>query len=195
MRCALTAAMLPFAGATLFARNVNIQPAISQAAGPNAKAVLLFFVASDCQVSNRYFPEMERLQAEFLQHGVVTFFVYSNAGEQRSVVNAHQRAYGSSVESVWMDVGDVAELAGATTSPEAALLVRDGARWRLVYVGRIDDRYVHIGLERTTVQHHDVENAVQAMLTSKPVPAPGGPPVGCSLMLRDSSQRGAEGPR
>ena len=184
MRHVAALAVMLLSASGLSAGNVGVQAEMSAKAGPDAKALLLFFVASDCQVSNRYFPEMERLQVEFRQRGVVTYFVYSNDGEVSRVVNAHQQMYGASIESAWMDAGEVAVFAGATTSPEAALLVRDGARWKPVYLGRIDDRYLHIGLERTTVQHHDVEDAVEAMLAGRPVAAPGGPPVGCSLMLR-----------
>lgn len=41
----------------------------------SAKAILLFFVTDDCPVTNSYVPEMNRLQAAYAAHGVLTFAV------------------------------------------------------------------------------------------------------------------------
>ncbi len=125
---------------------------------------------------------MNRLRDEFKDSGVTTLYVYPNEGEKRGAVFQHQLEYGASQESAWLDVGDLVTLTGATTTPEAALLVREGDRWRAVYAGRIDDRYVHFGVERAHVEHHDAEDAVRAALADRPIPNPGGPPVGCGIM-------------
>ncbi len=42
---------------------------------------------------------------------------------------------------------------------------------REVYRGRIDDRYFALGRERPQAMHHDLEEAIRAVLADKPVPA------------------------
>jgi hypothetical protein len=74
-------------------------------------------------------------------------------------------------------------LAHATVTPESAVFVVEGGTLREVYHGRIDDRYLDIGQERPQAQHHDLETAITAALAGKPVPQPGGPPVGCSIVF------------
>jgi hypothetical protein len=67
-------------------------------------------------------------------------------------------------------------------TPEAAVFVPDGSGWREVYHGRIDDRYLSFGHERPHATQHDLELAIGAALAHRPVPPPGGDPVGCAIM-------------
>ena len=166
------------------ARDAFAADPFDRLAGPEARTLLLFFVSSDCPVSNRYFPEMERLQRAFAGSGVHTLYVYANSGEEAEAVRRHQLEFGAPADEGVLDrAGDLVRSVNATTTPEAALLERTGNGWRVVYLGRIDDRYVHIGLERPVAEHHDLERALQAATHGKPVPGPGGPPVGCSIMV------------
>jgi hypothetical protein len=57
---------------------------------------------------------------------------------------------------------------------------------REIYRGRVDDRYVSLGRERPFARKHDLEDAVRAILSNRPVPPPGGPPVGCSIVPRSA---------
>jgi len=70
--------------------------------------------------------------------------------------------------------------ANASVTPEAAIFTAD---MREVYHGRIDDRYLDVGKERPQAAHHDLELAISAALAGKPVPQPGGPSVGCSIVF------------
>jgi hypothetical protein len=73
-------------------------------------------------------------------------------------------------------------MAQVTTTPEAAVFVPRNGALREVYRGRIDDRYLSLGTERPQATHHDLEEAIRAVLAGKLVPQPGGPPVGCSIV-------------
>lgn len=148
-----------------------------------ARALMVYFVASDCPVSNRYFPEMERLAARFAGQGVATRYVYANATETTAGVGRHQVEFGAPVSEVRMDpAGALVRATGATATPEAVLLLHEGPAWRVAYRGRIDDRYVHIGVERPRAERHDLVNAVVAALAHQPVMPPGGPVVGCGIV-------------
>ena len=150
---------------------------------PQAKALLLYFVASDCPVSNRYFPEMERLASSAAPHNVQTRFIYPNTYENLPEAQHHQTTFGASPADARVDTtGELVHLTGARTTPEAVLLLKQGSTWKVAYRGRIDDRYIHIGLERGQVEHHDLEAALAAVLAGKPAPVPTGPAVGCAIM-------------
>ncbi len=68
--------------------------------------------------------------------------------------------------------------ARATVAPEAAVFAPGG---KLVYHGRIDDRYVDVGKARPAAQVHDLENAITATLAGKPVEHAETRAVGCYL--------------
>jgi hypothetical protein len=69
-------------------------------------------------------------------------------------------------------------LSKATVTPEAAVF--DRAK-RLVYHGRIDDRFVSLGLERPEPTTHDLADALSAMLAGKRVAPASTQAVGCFL--------------
>jgi len=145
--------------------------------------VVLVFAATDCPISNRYVPEIARLNREFGQKGVRIWWVFPNPEDNASAVAQHNRAF-SITEPVVLDAHqDLVHLAHATITPEAAVFTPQGGGLREVYRGRIDDRYLSIGQERPQPQKHDLEAAISAALAGKSIPRPGGPPVGCSIVF------------
>jgi hypothetical protein len=163
------------------ATDLNGHP-VERLAPAGARAVVLFFAASDCPVSNRYIPEIQRLAAEFGSRGVRFWFVYPNPGDDAEVIRAHDAEYSIAGNTAIDSKQNLVRMAHATTTPEVAILVPAGADLREVYRGRIDDRYAALGRERPQATRHDLEKAIRAVLGGKPVPQPGGPPVGCSIV-------------
>jgi AhpC/TSA family len=155
---------------------------VTQLAPPGSRAVVLFFAASDCPISNRYVPEMQRLTRQFEPSGVRVWFVYPNPGDSAKVVRAHDVEFSITVNTALDNKQSLTQMAHATTTPEAAVFIPERGGLHEVYRGRIDDRYLSLGTERPQATRHDLEDAVRAVLAGKPVPQPGGPPIGCSIV-------------
>jgi AhpC/TSA family len=155
---------------------------ITQLAPAEARAIVLFFAASDCPISNRYIPEMQRLAKQYEPAGVRMWFVYPNPGDGAKAVRAHNLEFAITANTALDSRQKLVHLAGATVTPEVAILIPEGGSLRLAYRGRIDDRYFALGTERPQAAHHDLEQAIRAVLAAKPVPPPGGPPIGCSIV-------------
>jgi hypothetical protein len=156
--------------------------AVTELAPSSAKAVVLYFVATDCPISNRTFPEMKRVRNEFASHGVAFWFVYPNEGESAALVKQHQAEFDAGGNALLDDHGVLTKMTHARVTPEAVVLKREGTAWVPVYEGRVDDRYVHLGLERPAIQNHFAERVVDEVLAGKPVEAATGTPVGCGIM-------------
>lgn len=151
----------------------------------DARAVVLYFIASDCPISNRLLPEMVRIERKFEAQHVRFFFVYPNSTETHAAIRAHRTAYGLDTRqrNAFTDAHEsLARLTGANVTPEAAILIPEGKSLRPVYTGRIDDRFLSLGVERPVATRHDLEDAIAAVLANHPVPPPAGPPVGCAFM-------------
>ena len=155
---------------------------ITDLAGPGIRVVVLIFAASDCPVSNRYVPEIARLNREFTKQGVRIWWVFPNPEDRSSTVAQHNHAFAITEPTVLDTRQSLVHLAHVTTTPEAAVFRSKGNDLREVYRGRIDDRYLSIGQERPRAQQHDLEAAIGAALADKPVPPSGGPPIGCSIV-------------
>ncbi len=148
----------------------------------NAPAIVLFFTASDCPIANRYEPEMLRLEHEFATSGVEFWWVYPNPGDTAEQIRNHQSQFAGSTHVIRDTQQSLVQIAHATVTPEAAILVPSSGTLREVYHGRIDDRYIAFGRERPRALHHELEDAIAALLAKRSVPEPAGPPVGCSIV-------------
>jgi hypothetical protein len=173
--------LLALATATTLAVDLDGRP-VTQLAPPGSRAVVLFFAASDCPISNRYIPEIQGLTKQFEPLGVRVWFVYPNPTDTAKVVRAHDVEFSITANTALDTRQSLTQMAHATITPEAAVFVPQAGRLHEVYRGRIDDRYLALGTERPQATRHDLEDAIRAVLANKPVPQPGGPPIGCSIV-------------
>jgi hypothetical protein len=156
--------------------------AIANLAPSGTTAVVLFFAASDCPISNRYIPELQRLERQFQSSGVQVWFVYPNPGDNAPAIRAHDVEFAISAKTALDTNQSLTRMAHATATPEAAVFIPEGSILRQVYRGRIDDRYISVGTERPHAVHHDLEQAIRAVLAHTSVLPPGGPTIGCSIV-------------
>jgi thiol-disulfide isomerase/thioredoxin len=156
--------------------------AIDRLASSGTRAVVLFFAASDCPLSNRYIPEIQRIAKEFAPDAVHVWFVYPNPGDSAKIVRSHNAEYAIDAPTALDTAQALTQMAHAAVTPEAAIFIPEGRELREVYRGRIDDRYIAFGRERPQAMHHDLEDAIRAVLDRRSVPQPGGPPIGCSIV-------------
>lgn len=170
------------AGTTLTRGQVAVTDLDGRAVAPlggGAPATVLVFTAVDCPISDRYAPEVRRLAARYADRGVRFHVVYANAGERPVAARAHAAAFAYGLPVVLDAAGALADRAAATVTPEAAVF--DG-RGRLVYHGRIDDRYVDFGVDRLAPTTHELDDALAAVLAGRPVTTPAVPAVGCAIV-------------
>jgi hypothetical protein len=186
LACLLTTTFFTHAqpAPSAYGYNLNRQP-VTHLAAPDTQAVVLFFVASDCPISNRYIPEIQRIESKFAARHVAFWFVYPNVGETPEAVRQHEAVYGAEDHILLDSHHKLVDLTHAKVTPEAAVLIPEHANaetLRPVYHGRIDDRYLEIGRERPTPTQHDLERAILNVLQHRSVQPPGGPAVGCGIV-------------
>jgi hypothetical protein len=70
------------------------------------------------------------------------------------------------------------KLARPTVTPEVAVIDPKG---RVVYSGRIDDRYIELGRDRVTPTTHDLEDVLKKAALMEPVTPRRTTAVGCYL--------------
>jgi hypothetical protein len=147
--------------------------------GAKAKAIVWLFTSTDCPISNRYAPEVRRLEARFGPEGVVFRLIYPNPRETPPSIRDHMTAfaYGGATQAFHDPMQTLVKLSGVTVTPEAAVY----AGGRIVYRGRIDDRYVELGRERPAATVHDLADALAAVVSDRPVPNPVTQAVGCFI--------------
>lgn len=141
------------------------------------KVTVLIFVRTDCPISNRYAPLLQRLNASF--SGKAKFWlVYPDKKTTANEIAAHLKQFHSSISALRDPNHSLVKLASATITPEAAVFDAQG---RLFYHGRIDNWYEDAARSRRAATTHELQNAVEAALSGKPAPLASAPAVGCYI--------------
>ena len=137
---------------------------------------VLVFTTTDCPISNRYAPEIERLAAKF--KGKAQFvLVYPVPADSPEMIREHAKKFAYSIETLRDTDQKLVKQTGVTVTPEAAIM--NGTR--VLYRGRIDDRYIDFGKDRLKPTRHDLEDALEALIAGKPVAQRETRAVGCII--------------
>ena len=140
------------------------------------KLAVYVFTTTDCPISNRYAPEIQRLAAKFRPEASFTL-VYPVPTDSPAMIREHIKKYGYSLQYV-RDVDQrLVRMTGARVLPEVAVM--QGSN--LLYRGRIDDRYIEFGKERIAPTTRELEDALMSAATGKPIAVKETQAVGCIL--------------
>jgi len=143
----------------------------------NRRGVVFFLTRTDCPISNRYAPEVQRLMEEYGAH-VDFWLVYPDPEESPGQIAEHVHEYGYHCGVLRDVTHQLVDLVGAEVTPEAAVFSAAG---QLVYSGRIDDRYVDFGKVRSAATVHDLERVLLALLAGDEVASTRTRAIGCPI--------------
>lgn len=141
------------------------------------RAVVLLFIRTDCPISNRYVPEIQRLHAKFSSAKIDFRLVYPESGLTTSAMEKHCQEFHYDIPAMLDSSHRLVDRARATVTPEAAVFVHG----ELAYLGRIDDRYVDIGQARTAADEHDLEAVLEPIAAGRQVAFRETKSIGCSI--------------
>lgn len=142
------------------------------------KAVVLMFVATDCPNSNTYAPVVARLYREYSGRGIAFFNVFSDPSETAETIRKHEADFKTPFPALLDPRQTLARQTGARSTPEVVILDPQGNR---LYRGRVDDRFVAFGKTRYQPTENDLQEALDAVLSGKPVAHPVTKTIGCAI--------------
>ncbi len=142
------------------------------------RGVALLFVRTDCPISNRYAPALSQIHATFAPLGIDFWAVHPDGGTDAAAARAHLAEYGLPFGALLDPAHRLVDRAGATVMPQAALFDRAG---RLLYSGRIDDRFIDFGIARAEPTRHELLDALESLLEGKEPPCAHAPAIGCLI--------------
>ena len=149
------------------------------------KFVVLEWHNQGCPYTKKHYDSgnMERLQKEWTQKGVVWFTVISSAPGTQGYVTAQQeneymQRMGAAPTAALLDpTGDLGHLYDAKTTPHMFIINPAGV---LIYDGAIDDRPTPDEADIATSRNY-VSLALGEAMSGKPVSTPTSRPYGCSV--------------
>ena len=145
--------------------------------------IVAVFLATRCPVAQRYAMRLKRLHAEFAgnenKHHTTFIGIYANEEDTLDDVKAYIQKAEYTFPIVKDTTGYLAELLGATMTPQVMLIDTSGT---LRYRGPIDDnRY------ETRIKHNYLRDALLATHTGDAIPLQETPAFGCTIHLPEAS--------
>lgn len=141
-----------------------------------AKARVLFFIGTECPMSNRYHTRFADLHTAFAEKGVAFFAINANALETDEAIAKHALEAALPFPVLIDRDQEAAARYEVTTIPCAVVLDAEGG---VRYRGRIDDNKTE-----QLAKNHYVQAALDAILANKEVAVSSTEPVGCLLQRR-----------
>ena len=138
---------------------------------------VLIFLRSDCPISNRFAPEVERLSQEFSAKGVQFWLVYPDRADTAANVADNAKEHGYNLPILRDADRALVKRSDATITPEAAVF----SHGELIYHGRIDDRVAAFGKVRPAPTTHELQDALNAALLGRKPAVQEAPAVGCYI--------------
>jgi hypothetical protein len=147
------------------------------------RANVVYFVMTDCPISNRMAPEINRICKDYAAQNVGCFLAYVDPGVANQAILEHIKDYSHDCCPAINDAEQVfVAKAGATVTPEAALFSPSG---EVLYRGRINDLYAALGKPRREARVHSLRNALDEVLAGKPVTDQRTNAIGCYIPPKD----------
>jgi peroxiredoxin len=141
-------------------------------------AVVLFFLGTECPVSNFYAPEYARLAKAFAGKGVLFYGVHPDPDVTAAAAAGHAAEYRIPFPVLLDPTQAVTRQTGVQVVPSAVVLSPGG---EVLYRGRVDDHYTPEGVRREVPTTRDLEDALRAVAQGKAVPVARTKAFGCPL--------------
>ena len=142
-----------------------------------SRVLVLLFVRTDCPISNRYAPVMEKLSEEF-QGKAKFWLVYPDAAESAAQIRTHLSEFHYALPALRDIHRSLVKRAQATITPEAAVFDASG---KLVYHGRIDNWYEDFGRARAAATTHELADAIRNTVAGRATAPDHANAVGCYI--------------
>ncbi len=151
---------------------------LTEARKAKKRGVVFFFVTTDCPIANRFAPEINRICKDYEKRNVAFYIVQTDAALKAAKAQEHAKDYKFTCPVLLDRQHEIVKFCGASVTPECTLLAPDG---KVLYRGRIDDRYAALGQFRVEPKQRDLRLALDDFLEGKPVANARTKAIGCYI--------------
>jgi peroxiredoxin len=143
-------------------------------------ATVLVSMSVECPISNEYIPTLNRLAERFGPRGVNLIGINPDASQTLSEMANHARETKLAFPFLQDTAGKISRRLQFSVTPEVCVFDAAG---KVVYSGRIDDRYRARGAATHDEVVTDLENAVNELVAGKPVANARTKAIGCPIQF------------
>jgi peroxiredoxin len=142
------------------------------------KGTIIVFLLADCPACENYALTLNRMNEKYKGSGVDVVGIFPGNYSKAEEVIHYRDVYKINFPLLHDNEKRVVKGLGARVAPGAFLIDNKG---QIVYSGRIDDWMYAVGKKRTVITHHELQDAVEAVLSNRKVAVKASAPVGCLI--------------
>lgn len=153
----------------------------------DAKGVIVIFDCNTCPYSKAYNDRIKALNSNYASKGFPVVLIQPNDPQispgdsfDEMVKQAVKKGY--DFPYLFDETQTVSKSFGATNTPHVFVLKKEGAGFKVAYIGAIDDS----AKDASAVSKKYVEEAVDALLSNKAVPSAKTKAIGCTIKWKDA---------
>ena len=148
----------------------------------SSKGVIVIFDCNTCPYSKAYNDRIVQLSKKYGPQGFPLVAINANnpdlsPGDSFSEMVSQAKKKGYDFPYLVDETQSVARSFGATNTPHVFVLQNDGGNFKVMYIGTIDNN----ARDEAAVTKKYVENAVDELLTNKPVTKSKTKAIGCGI--------------
>ncbi|NKB76455.1 MAG: redoxin domain-containing protein [Gammaproteobacteria bacterium] len=162
---------------------------------PDAQNLVVVFLGTQCVISRRMISRLNELAAMATELNFDFYGLFPNHWDTLNSINTFKREYEVGFPLLLDREAQVAKRLKPMVSPESFVFDKNKG---LVYRGRIDNRFVSIGVLRNQITRHDLFDAMQSVSQGRLPAISETEPVGCvygdwdgNLTTKKSIQHGS----
>ena len=148
------------------------------------EAVILFFNTTECPVTNRYLPKLNKIHEDYREQKVLVVSVNSSAHDSPEEIKNHLKKFDVGFTVLHDRDGELARMLNVTRTAEAFVL--DSKR-KIRYRGAVDDRFER-GITKPKVRRDYLKDALVSVLNGRPIATTLTEVTACPLDLPAPSQ-------
>lgn len=148
----------------------------------DAKGFIVVFTCNHCPFAKAYESRIMALDGKYASKGYPVIAINPNDPKMveddsfdNMVARAKEKNY--SFPYIFDETQDIAHAFGATRTPHVFIVKKDNGKNILKYIGAIDNN----SEDAKSATQHFVEDAVDALLSGKPVPTTETKAIGCTI--------------
>ncbi len=143
-----------------------------------SSATVFYFAGPECPIARAYSPDVARAVEKDKARGITWVMVFPEEDVTAEMIRQFQRDYSLPLPAVTADSTEICCALGTTTIP--SVVVVDASN-RILYRGRIDNRYKGLGTTYGPPSKRDLDEVTDAIAAGKPLPPYATPAIGCVL--------------
>jgi len=144
---------------------------------------LYFFLLDDCPICIQYSPTINELYNEYGDQ--ISFIGYfPNFSSKKHKIDAYKNEYNIKFPLQTDYYKVQAKKYNAEVTPEVILY--NNTKDKIIYQGRIDNKFFKLGRRRNVVTEHDLKSAIDNTINNEPVEKSYVQPVGCFINYNDN---------